>query len=191
MQDDNFKSVITHVLPHVSVDLISYSAYDVQSQPELFEEAFQFIIDHHNRTDTSPNPPETALYLGEFGLAQNKVLQTEQEITLKNLINVALEFGLRYVIFWETMCNECLNPGEGGCNSGSRCSDPDNPVTDLDKLMGYWLIKPDGSNSWVRDYLTEKLKREDKKSTGDRSFSNAHILIPILTLILFICFHIS
>ena len=70
------------------------------------------------------------------------------------MINSALAMGVAYVIFWETFCNECL-PGPG-CGPDGRCREQ-LPVTDPQRLNGFWLVRPDGSHAWPWRYLQAKL----------------------------------
>lgn len=62
-------NMITEVVPHVALDLLSYSCYDSQQTPQ-FLSALQYIAAHHNRTTASP---PVAVYIGEFGLPQRQV----------------------------------------------------------------------------------------------------------------------
>ena len=77
--------------------------------------------------------------------------------TITNVVNSALEFGARHVIFWEMFDNECIDgPDNPGCKAG-RCHTT-TPVTDPTKLHGWWLVKPDGSFSAPRQYLVKKIR---------------------------------
>eukprot|EP00730_Choanoeca_flexa_P007939 TRINITY_DN12415_c4_g3_i13.p6 TRINITY_DN12415_c4_g3~~TRINITY_DN12415_c4_g3_i13.p6 ORF type:complete len:106 (+),score=10.70 TRINITY_DN12415_c4_g3_i13:2492-2809(+) len=64
------RNVINGVVPHVKLDLLSYSAYDTQCKIGVFAQALAFIEAHHNKTDLSPSP---GLYIGEYGLPLNTV----------------------------------------------------------------------------------------------------------------------
>lgn len=75
--------------------------------------------------------------------------------TVRNVVNTALEFGARHVVFWEMFDNECM--GGAGCSNQGRC-DTTTPVTDPEHLHGFWLVKPDGSSSMPRDYLVKKIQ---------------------------------
>ena len=74
--------------------------------------------------------------------------------TIENVVNVALQFGVSYVMYWETFCNECT--GGIGCHN-NRCDSAAHPITDPKLLHGFWLIRPDGSKAPPYNYLAAKI----------------------------------
>lgn len=148
-------NVINRVVPYVPVDMISYSSYDTQHVLQHFETALKYISVLHNRTPASPLGAR-ALFLGEFGLAQSQMPLKDVKDIVGNIINSALTFGVAFVMFWEVYCNECRPPIEG-CSNNGRCRDSRHPVRDTDRLNGFWLVRPDGSFSWPRDYIAAKI----------------------------------
>ncbi|CAJ1353950.1 unnamed protein product, partial [Effrenium voratum] len=72
-----------------------------------------------------------------------------------NVVNSALAMGVSYILFWETYCNEC-HPGPG-CSSDGRCRQ-EVGVADMQRLNGFWLLRPDGRRSWFGEYLAAKLR---------------------------------
>ncbi|CAK9109117.1 unnamed protein product [Durusdinium trenchii] len=146
-------NVVNRVLPFVQLDMVSYSSYDTQQDLREFEAALRYLASQHNRSAWSPNGM-SALMLGEFGLPQSKMTLPDITYILGNVINSALAMGVSYILFWETFCNECL-PGPG-CGADGRCREKV-PVTEVDRLNGFWLVWPDGTKAWPWRYLHQKL----------------------------------
>jgi hypothetical protein len=59
--DVGFPNVVNTVLPHVALDMVSYSAYDTEADDVYFGRALAFIAAHHVRT---PASPPIAVYVG-------------------------------------------------------------------------------------------------------------------------------
>ncbi|MCX8510133.1 MAG: hypothetical protein ORN83_00120 [Chthoniobacteraceae bacterium] len=122
--------VTTDVLPHVPVDLASYSAWDTKDSPAHFAEALAFIAKHKRRTEPFG---EHGVYVGEFGLPESEATpQLAFERTAALLVE-AQRFGCPYAVYWQLYCNE--------------------PTTKPPKVngdyKGFWLLRPDGTRSTV------------------------------------------
>lgn len=121
-------SVTADVLPHVAVDLASYSAWDTKDSPSLFAQALEFIARH--RKPTGPFG-RRGVYVGEFGLPES---EATPEIALERTAGLwaeAQRFGCPYAVYWQLYCNEPLTPA------------PQRPAD----YKGFWLVRPDGSRS--------------------------------------------
>jgi hypothetical protein len=121
--------VTTHVLPHVGVDLVSYSAWDTKDDLVAFEEALGFIASKHRAASSRG----CGVYVGEFGYPEtgstpDVVLQRTAE-----RLDVARTFGCPYAVYWQLYCNEPIVTGARN-NADFR---------------GFWLIRPDGTRSRV------------------------------------------
>ena len=113
-------SVTTDVLPHVPVDLASYSAWDTKDSPVQFAEALAFVSKHKQPTEP-------------FGLSESEASpQVVLERTSALLVE-AQRFGCPYAVFWQIYCNEPLTKS---------------PKTNAD-YKGFWLVRPDGTRSLV------------------------------------------
>eukprot|EP01052_Picozoa_sp_SAG31_P001558 SAG31_NODE_52_length_30366_cov_34.368586_19_plen_118_part_01 len=107
--------------------------------------ALEYIQASHNKTPVARKGNGKAVFIAEYGLAQNEVSNSTLITTISNVVDTALAFGCPFVLFWETYDNECT--GEvPGCSAG-RCHDSEHPVTDPAHLHGFWLLRPDGSKS--------------------------------------------
>ena len=121
-------SVTTDVLPHISVDLVSYSAWDTKNSPDDFEKSLAFISRH--KRPTSPFNTN-GIYVGEFGLPESEATPKTAFNRTAELLNVARKFGCPFAVYWQIYCNEKTAPS---LNSKNR-------------YKGFWLVRPDGTRS--------------------------------------------
>jgi hypothetical protein len=123
-------SVTTDVLPHVAVDLASYSAWDTKDDPVAFGNALTFIAGHKRRTEPFG---DRGVYVGEFGLPETGRMSEQVFQRTSELLAVAQQFGCPYAVYWQLYCNE--------------------PITTSPKVStdykGFWLVRPDGTLSPV------------------------------------------
>lgn len=141
---DGRPGVANRVVPQTRVDLVSYSAWDTQSDPVQFRQALAWLAEQ-----TPDRPPFGGrnVYVGEFGAPQNEWSAEQATRTIRNAVETSLDVGCPYVIFWQLYCNE-LRPGE---------PPPQVPVRSNDAVRGFWLIRPDGTKAWSWDYLQRVL----------------------------------
>jgi len=143
--NDGRPGVVNSVLPYTNLDLVSYSAYDTESSPTGFGEALDYI---------AMNMPDSAafgnknVYIGEYGLPENDSGLEAVQNTVQNVVETALAWGCPYIVYWEVYCNEYLRL----------------PVVSSDDVRGFWLVKPDGTKSWVWHYLHDLIVTD---SDGD------------------------
>jgi hypothetical protein len=123
-------SVTTDVLPYVSVDLASYSAWDTKNDPKKFGEALAFIAKHKRRTEPFG---EHGVYVGEFGLPESEGTPQQVLERTAQLLAVAQHSGCPYAVYWQLYCNEPITPSPKG-NADFK---------------GFWLVRPDGTRSPV------------------------------------------
>jgi hypothetical protein len=123
-------SVTTDVLPHVPVDLASYSAWDTKDSPAQFAEALAFIAKHKRQTEPFGNH---GVYVGEFGLPESEATPQLAFERTSALLAEARRFGCPYAVYWQLYCNEpTMKP----------------PKVNSD-YKGFWLVRPDGTRSPV------------------------------------------
>lgn len=128
--DRGAPSVTTDVIPHLKLDLVSYSAWDTKDDPAEFARSLAFIAKH--KQEKKPFGKK-GVYVGEFGLAESESTPKGVMTRTTELLTEAQRFGAPYAVFWQLYCNEPLKR---------------NPVTNRD-FKGYWLIRPDKSRSPV------------------------------------------
>jgi hypothetical protein len=138
--------VVNKVLPHTQLDLVSYSAWDSATShyadPNVLRDALDFIA--ANAPD-SPAFGSRNVYLGEFGMPENNYTLAQIQTAIPNAVKTGLNWGCPYIVYWQLYCNELKDPK----------TQP--PVKTNDAVRGFWLIRPDGTKSWVWDYFHDLL----------------------------------
>lgn len=135
---DGRPTVTDQVLPHVAVDLVSYSAWDTQNDPAMLRRALDYIARH-----APDRPPfgDRNVYLGEFGQPENERTETQVRSRLPETVRTAIDWGCPWVIYWQIYCNEPRR----------------RPVVANDDVRGFWLLRPDGTKAWAWDELARLL----------------------------------
>ncbi len=129
-------SVTVDVLPNVTLDLVSYSAWDTKDSPESFAQALSFIAKHKRPTEPFG---ERGVYIGEFGLPESEASPQVVLDRTTALITEAKRFGCPYAVYWQIYCNEPINTPQ---------------KTNAD-YKGFWLVRPDGTRSPCANYSSE------------------------------------
>lgn len=135
--------VANSVLPHTTVDLVSYSCYDSLDTPHHLAEAVDYLAAHLPPTAVFGQSPHS-VYLGEFGYPENG---REGEAGVNNRVDTVLvttiSKGLPWAVYWQVYCNE---------PASDALPLPLNGKANDQNLRGYWLVKPDGTPSlaWHR-----------------------------------------
>ena len=144
-----FPNMVNKVLPHTKLDLISYSAWDSATahyaDPNVLRDALDFIAAH---APDSPDFGSHNVYIGEFGMPENSYSLEQIQTAIPNAVRTGLDWGCPYVVYWQLYCNELKDPN----------AKP--PVRSNDAVKGFWLIRPDGTKSWVWDYFHGLLAAE-------------------------------
>jgi hypothetical protein len=128
--DHGAPSVTVDVLPHVPVDLVSYSAWDTRHSPKDFGRALGFIAKY--KRPTAPFG-ERGVYIGEFGLPESDATPEKVLEKTRALMAEIERFGCPYAVYWQLYCNEPVAK-EPKANSDFK---------------GFWLVRPDGTRSPV------------------------------------------
>ena len=144
--------LVNEVLPHTNLDLVSYSAWDAvtdrSEDPNIFRKALDFIA--ANMPD-SRDFGNRNVYVGEFGMPENKFSAAQIKKAIPNAVQTALDWGCPYIIYWQLYCNELedakLKP----------------PVKNNEDVRGFWLIRPDGSKAWTWEYFYKLLNPDRQK----------------------------
>ena len=168
-----FPNNILQVVPHVALDLISYSSYDTQFLNPGFGEALDFIASHHNRTSASLTP---GVYVAEVRdasvlcYAYDSATLDELHVTPITPSLVSSQYGVAQnedttadlLAVYQNVNAWALSTGPSGarralytfawelfCNEvdnfpGQRCNSDTGPQFNASHLHGFWLIRPDG-----------------------------------------------
>ncbi len=154
----------TDVLPHVNVDFVSYSAYDVafdDAMPSALYEALDFIKKHLPEKE---GLPDCRIFIGEFGYKGSEFAPVVQQQKSIQFAQRAVEWGCPFVLYWQLYDNEIVDG----------------------KYEGYWLIDNQGKKqplfyalekyySGARKYVAERLELDgqlpDQKQFNKEAWS--------------------
>ncbi|MDR2627308.1 MAG: hypothetical protein LBC40_04665, partial [Dysgonamonadaceae bacterium] len=149
-------SIATHVLPEVEIDLVSWSAYDGIAQDGGIK-LYRGIDFLRSRLRTTPYMKgEKTVMIGEIGYPENINNRTKEEVCKMwdSFMGVFLSQNIPYIFHWELYCNEPKTN-----ESGNKPY----PLKKAEELRGFWLIRPDGTESWAQQYLSSLLKQSGGK----------------------------
>lgn len=148
-----------NVLPKVKVDMVSWSCYDGLENPADLWRGINFIKENMKPTGEFPGNP---IMIGEIGIPENSgsvfgIPAKEGRIVKEQLIKrwdnamaIFIAQNIPYIIQWEIYCNE-LKDGP---------KDQSLPKADL--MRGFWLIRPDGTESYAASYLKSIIQIPEK-----------------------------
>ena len=125
------KCLTTEVLPHVSVDYVSYSAYDAQQNAATNLPAALDFIEKH-----LPAKPELSgkrVWIGEFGFKAKSHSPAAQQARSLEFAELAIQWGCPFVLHWQLYDNEFK---DGAYN-------------------GFWLINDKGEEQPLFHALTD------------------------------------
>jgi len=106
------KRVANYVLPHVNVDYVSYSSYDMQglNQTEV-ESTLNYLL---SKVQPKAGIPGKRVFIGEFGIpetnAGNNSIQHEK--VNRDIIIKYLKWGPDFILYWEMYNNEIDKNGQ-------------------------------------------------------------------------------
>ncbi len=148
----DFPNMVLNVLPYTNLDLVSYSAWDSATEhyadPNVLRQALDFIAAH---TPDSPDFGDRNVYIGEFGMPESGYSLDQIRTAIPNAVRTGLDWGCPYVVYWQLYCNELKDPN----------AKP--PVTSNDAVRGFWLIRPDGTKSWLWDYFHDLFEANSQR----------------------------
>ncbi|WP_309119138.1 hypothetical protein [Paenibacillus sp.] len=141
---DGAVTVTNDVLPHTRMDLYSYSIYDagVPVDPAALAANLDYL---RSKAPDSGVFGANNIYIGEFGLPENGLGAELQQLHVRQVVDAAIAWGVRYAVYWQLYCNE------------ARQSYADRPSNY--SVMGYWLIRPDGTKSPAYEELRSRMEK--------------------------------
>ena len=149
------------VIPFTDCDLYSYSSWDIDFSPLQLVKALDYLA---AKAPDSHRFGGRNIYLGEYGMGKlHGATDGQRYERIRQLMEAALGWGVRYAVYWEIYCNEPTRVYAG------RPRNQD--------LQGFWLIRPDGVKAPLWDTLTAQLRsalyRSSFSSVSNQSFSVA------------------
>jgi hypothetical protein len=143
-------TLTTHVLPHVTVDLVSWSCYDGLADPVATWQGIE-LIRHSMRP--SPTFGKNAVFIGEVGRPEHGLNENDVVDFWDRTMGVFLAMDIPWVVHWELYCNEPLDAK----------TKQDRHPRRAEEMNGFWLLRPDGSLSYGGKYLTSLLQNAGEK----------------------------
>lgn len=128
--------VVRDVLPNVTVDAVSYSAWETLPEDSTVMNPGRVVKARMEKAFATIREaaPKAAVFIGEFGAPENEMNQKAVADVLKAATETATEQGAAGLVYWQIIDNECSGEAPVGCR-------------------GFWLTKPDGSSSLAASVL--------------------------------------
>ncbi len=126
---DGKPGVANSVLPHTTVDLASYSSWDMQDSEETLGKAVDYLASQLPATAAFGQNTHS-VYLGEYGAPENGRGADVVNANISNAIAVVKSRQIPYAVYWEI------------CNENRPKTTP--PIADDADVLGFWMVKPDG-----------------------------------------------
>lgn len=170
-KNDGTSRFINTVVPETDIDLVSYSAHELEDQlvghgwapghnaEEEFDRADEIItetLDYIEEQAPEPNDyvngilsdDQSNVYLGEYGTPLNEEFPGEEAAmrAIRTTTEHSLEWGVRWALYWQVYDNEPAIDGE---------------ITDNDDVRGFHLIRPDESKAPTWDYYQDLLESKE------------------------------
>jgi hypothetical protein len=129
---DGKVTATNNVLPFTQCDLYSYSSWDIGFDPAELVRALDLL---ESKAPASRRYGRRNIYLGEFGKPKIPgVTDLERFDAVRDLMEAALGWGVRYAVYWQVYCNEPIaDPLVGRPNNS--------------QMQGFWLVRPDGRHA--------------------------------------------
>ena len=117
-KDKGLNRLTNSILPKLTVDLISYSAYDAQAAGRLTE-ALDYIESNARFTDYLDQHYERKVFVGEYDAYRDYHVSgyaspEEQVTNVMDVIKTSLKWGAPFVLFWSFYNNESERLIHGG-----------------------------------------------------------------------------
>ena len=153
---DGIPGIVNSVLPLTETDMVSWSCYDGmdESGVKLYK-GIEYIKSFMR--PTSYMKGKKVVFLGEIGIPEQRYegLTSKDPVIARwdAYVGVCEALNIPYIIQWELYCNEPKNEELRKLND----------VRKTDEMRGFWLIRPDGTTSYVGEYFDKLLKNAGKK----------------------------
>lgn len=158
---EGIPGIVNSILPLVETDMVSWSSYDGLDENGLnLYKGIQYI--RQNIRPTKEMKGKAVVFLGEIGIPEQRYEGlTEKGPVIERwdaYVGVCLALNIPYLIQWELFCNEPKNEELRKLNETRK----------TDEMRGFWLVRPDGTASFVGEYFDNLLKN------AGRSLVNNH-----------------
>jgi len=103
------KCLVNHVLPHTTVDYVSYSSYDtINAHAGDVRQALHRALDTiESKLRAKAGIPGKRVFIGEYGFPLERTkTAARQDALARDVCRAAVEWGCPFVLYWEMYCNE-------------------------------------------------------------------------------------
>lgn len=143
--------IANSVLPRVETDMASWSCYDGLDETGLkLYRGIAYLRQHIRPTAFMKG--KQVVFLGEIGIPEQRYEGLMEKAPVVKrwdaYIGVCQALQVPFIIQWELYCNEPKNEELRKLND----------VRKMDEMRGFWLIRPDGTPSFVAGYFESLLK---------------------------------
>lgn len=147
---EGIPGIANYVLPQVETDMVSWSSYDGMDPAGLnLYRGIDYL--RSQMKPTAYMKGKRIVFLGEIGIPEQRYegLMEKEPVTQRwdTFVGVCLAQNIPYLIQWELYCNEPKNEELRKLND----------VRKTDEMRGFWLVRPDGTKSWVAEYFDQLL----------------------------------
>lgn len=146
-------ALVSHVLPQVNLDGISWSSYDGMGTVAKVWQGLEMIEHHAARTPEGKRP---FVMVGEVGRGETGRPAGDVLEWWDIAMGVFLTRKVPWIFQWELYCNEII-----------RRETVKPPVFDPKELKGFWLIRPNGTLGVAGRYLHALLAHAGGKLPAD------------------------
>lgn len=148
---DGRPTLVNDVWPQTNLDLYAYSAYDTigiaqddYSPGQIYSrtkirEALDYMA---QKAPDSPTFGHKNVYIGEYGWPIEERGVTRAMRVIQVTTEESILWGCPYILYWQVYDNEC-----------STSWSPQN-----DECRGFWLLRPDGTDSEAMTYFENLLE---------------------------------
>jgi hypothetical protein len=147
---DGIPGLANYVLPAVETDMVSWSCYDAmvndttENGVNLYK-GIEYLRNQMKPTEVMNG--ERLVFLGEIGVPEQRYENLmDQPSVIHNwdvYMGVCIALDIPYIIQWELFCNEPKNEELRRLHE----------TRTRDEMRGFWLIRPDGTKSFVGEYF--------------------------------------
>jgi len=152
---EGIPGIVNSVLPLVETDMVSWSCYDGMDANGLnLYKGIEYI--RENIRPTKIMKGKKVVFLGEIGIPEQRYEGLTEKAPVNDrwdaYVGVCLALKIPYLIQWELYCNEPKNEELRKLKDTRK----------TDEMRGFWLIRPDGTTSFVGEYFQMLLKNAGK-----------------------------
>jgi hypothetical protein len=153
---EGIPGIANYVLPNVEVDMVSWSSYDgMEPGGVRLYRGIEYL--RRQMKPTSYMKGKRIVFLGEIGIPEQRYegLKEKEPVIDRwdTFMGVCFALDVPYIIQWELFCNEPKNEELRRLKETRK----------TDEMRGFWLIRPDGTQSFIGEYFEKLLNNAGER----------------------------